>query len=263
MDLQLKNKLAFISGSTQGIGKAIAEVLLKEGATVIVNGRTDVEDRISDLRDLGDIYAITEDLSDEKGVNGAIRKIDDIGELDILVNNLGIFSPTDFTEITDEDWFRYFETNVMSTVRMSRHYLPKMMKSDFGRIINIASDVAFRGIERMLHYSMSKGAQVVIGRGLANLTQGCGGNLTVNSVLPGPTMTEGVSRMLEKSASKEGIEKEEAAIKYFKEVETESLLQRFIDPIEIAYVVAFLCSPLSIPVNGASVRVEGGIIRSI
>jgi len=263
MDLQLDDKLVFISGSTQGIGNAIAEILLKEGAEVILNGRGAIEEKTDLPSRYDNTYSVSADLSSKEGIEKACKEIDDIGELDILINNMGIFSPTDFMDIPDEEWFRFFESNVMSTVRLSRHYFPKMLESDFGRIINISSEAGIRGLESMIHYSMTKGAQVVFGRGLANLTKGSGKNMTVNSVLPGPTMTEGVSRWLEEHAENQGMEKDEFIEQFFSEIEPTSLLQRFLDPYEVANVVAFLASPLSIAVNGASVRAEGGLIKSI
>lgn len=263
MNLQLKEKLAFISGSTKGIGKAIAQTLLNEGARVIVNGRKGSADVAKELSHLGEVYALDGDLSIAKDSARICQEIDDIGDLDILVNNMGIFNPTAFEEISDSEWSTFFEVNVLSTVRLCRHYFPRMLKKDFSRIINISSEAGMRGLESMIHYSMTKGAQMVIGRGLANLTKGSGKNFTVNNVLPGPTQTEGVRQWLSERAAVEGISEVEFVSDFFKNTEPDSLLQRFIDPQEIANVVTFIASPLSSAINGSSVRAEGGIIKAI
>lgn len=263
MNLQLDGKTAFISGSTKGIGKEISVALLNEGARVIVNGRRDTDTLVKELSVLGEVWAVEGDLSQADDCTRICAEIDALGELDILINNMGIFEPRPFEEIGDEEWQRFFETNVMSTVRMSRHFFPKMLERDFGRIVHVASEAGIRGLESMVHYSMTKGAQVVIGRGMANLTKGSGRDITVNSVLPGPTMTEGVSQWLLESASVAGKTEDGFVADFFCETEPDSLLQRFIRPEEIASVVTFLCSPLASAINGASVRAEGGMIKSI
>ena len=176
---------------------------------------------------------------------------------------MGIFNPKPFAEIPDEEWQTFFDVNVMSTVRLSRHFFPRMLERDFGRIVNLASEAGMRGLESMVHYSMTKGAQLVIGRGLANLTKGCGNNVTVNSVLPGPTLTEGVDTWLKESAKVQGKSEEEFVAEFFKETEPTSLIQRFIQPEEIASIVTFIASPLSSAINGASIKAEGGLIKSI
>ncbi len=263
MNLELHGRIVFISGSTKGIGHAVAEAFLREGAKVLINGRKDTAAAASRLSCLGDVVPIDGDLSDPAQAAEVCAAIDAQGPLDILVNNMGIFEPRRFEEIGDAEWLRFFETNVMSTVRLCRHFFPSMLKRDFGRIINIASEAGIRGLESMIHYSMTKGAQVVIGRGLANLTRGCGENVTVNSVLPGPTRTEGVEKWLTDSASAAGKSEEEFTRDFFRETEPDSLIQRFIRPEEIAHVVTFLASPLSSAINGASIRAEGGLIKSI
>lgn len=263
MDLQLSGKTAFVTGSTKGIGKEIAVFLLNEGARVIVSGRSGTAALVEELSPLGEVAAVEGDLAKAEDCQRVCAEIDDMGGLDILVNNMGIFEPKPFEEIGDDEWQRFFEANVMSTVRLSRHYFPLLMQRDFGRIINLASEAGIRGLESMVHYSMTKGAQVVIGRGMANLTKGSGKDITVNSVLPGPTMTEGVQAWLTESAKVEGKSEDEFVADFFRETEPDSLLQRFIRPQEIASVVAFLCSPLSSAVNGASIRAEGGMIKSI
>ena len=263
MDLQLKGKTAFISGSTKGIGNAIAVALLDEGARVIINGRSDTQQIADGLSNRGDVLAVEGDLADPEDTRRICKEIDTIGDLDILINNMGIFNPKPFAEIPDEEWQTFFDVNVMSTVRLSRHFFPRMLERDFGRIVNLASEAGMRGLESMVHYSMTKGAQLVIGRGLANLTKGCGNNMTVNSVLPGPTLTEGVNDWLKESAQVQGKSEQEFIAEFFRETEPDSLLQRFITPEEIASVVAFIASPLSAAINGASIKAEGGLIKSI
>lgn len=263
MDLQLNDKLVFISGSTKGIGRAIAETMLAEGAHVIINGRGDLSDPVSELSAKGRVSGISGDLSDPEQSKRICAEIDAMGDLDILINNVGIFSPTPFAEISDNDWQQFFDANVMSTVRLCRHYFPKMLNRSFGRIINIASEAGARGLESMVHYSMTKGAQLVIGRGMANLTKGCGNNVTVNSVLPGPTLTEGVENWLKESAAGQNKSEEQFVAEFFNETEPDSLLQRFIKPQEIADVVTFIASPLSAAVNGSSIRAEGGLVKTI
>ena len=268
MDLGLAGKTAFISGSTKGIGRAIAVAMLREGARVIVNGRSDTGALVRELAKHGEVRAVEGDLSKGEDVQRVCAEVDAIcgelgGELDILVNNMGIFSPQPFAEIDDEAWQTFFDANVMSTVRLSRHYFPKMLKRAFGRIINISSEAGVRGLESMIHYSTTKGAQLVIARGLANLTREAEGDVTVNSVLPGPTSTEGVRTWLEESAEDQGQSKEEFVAAFFRETEPTSLLQRFIQPEEIASIVTFLASPRSAAINGASIRAEGGLVQSI
>ena len=192
MDLQLKGKTAFISGSTQGIGFAIAQKLLEEGATVVINGRTEsrIKEAIEKLNQLvpdANVSGISADFSKVDEINELLKNLP---EIDILINNAGIFEPKPFTEITDEDWFRFFEVNVMSGVRLSRYLFPKMIAKDWGRIIFISSESAVNIPEEMIHYGTTKTAQLSISRGLSELTKGT--NVTVNSVLPGPTKSEGV-----------------------------------------------------------------------
>ena len=263
MDLQLDGHLAFVSGSTKGIGRAVAEVLLREGARVIINGRSGSEEVARELASLGDVIALDGDLADAEDTARICAKIETHGPLSVLINNMGIFNPKPFAEISDDEWQNFLDVNVMSTVRLSRYFFPKMLEHEFGRIINIASEAGVRGLESMVHYSVTKGAQIVMGRGLANLTKGCGNNVTVNSVLPGPTLTEGVSQWLKESAAGQGKSEEQFVAEFFKETEPDSLLQRFIQPQEIAAVVAFIASPLSSAINGASVKAEGGLIKSI
>ncbi|RDV24438.1 SDR family NAD(P)-dependent oxidoreductase [Alteromonas aestuariivivens] len=263
MNLQLNNKLVFISGSSMGIGRAIAEAMLAEGARVIVNGRRDMTNLLAELSRLGTVHGVQGDLSDPAQATKICSDIDAIGDLDVLVNNVGIFNPRPFADIEDIEWQSMFDANIMSTVRLCRHFFPAMLNRDFGRIINISSEAGMRGLESMVHYSMTKGAQIVIGRGLANLTKGSGKDITVNSVLPGPTLTEGVEKWLKESASVEDKTEAQFVSEFFQATEPTSLLQRFIRPEEIANIVTFLASPLASAINGASVRAEGGLIKSI
>ncbi|WP_299597835.1 SDR family NAD(P)-dependent oxidoreductase [uncultured Microbulbifer sp.] len=263
MDLKLDGKLVFISGSTKGIGRAIAEVVLQEGARVIINGRSDTATVASEMSGPGEVIAIEGDLARPEEAERICTEIDSHGELDVLVNNMGIFNPHPFADISDDEWRYFFDVNVLSSVRLCRHFFPKMLERDFGRIINISSEAGMRGLESMVHYSVSKGAQIVLGRGLANLTKGSGADITVNSVLPGPTMTAGVSNWLAESAQVQGKTEAQFVREFFKETEPDSLLQRFIEPEEIASVVAFIASPRSSAINGASIKAEGGLIKSI
>lgn len=263
MDLQLKGKIAFISGSTAGIGLAIAKRLLTEGAEVIINGRTDqsvsevVEQLKSDFKN-AKVSGIFADFSKVQEVN---RLIYELPEIDILINNAGIFEPKPFAEIADDDWFRFFEVNVMSGIRLSRHLFPKMIDKNWGRIIFISSESAVFIPDEMIHYGMTKTAQLAISRGLAELTKGTG--VTVNSILPGPTKSKGVGGFLESLSKKENKSIEQVEADFFKNMRPTSLLQRFATVEEVADSVVYYCSPLASATNGASIRVEGGLIRSI
>jgi NAD(P)-dependent dehydrogenase (short-subunit alcohol dehydrogenase family) len=263
MNLQLKGKRALISGSTAGIGLAIAEALAQEGALVIVNGRTQarVDQAISAVRRTvpnGNINGIASDLGT---AGGAQATIDRFPEVDILVNNVGIFEPKAFEQISDQDWLQIFEVNVMSGVRLSRHYLPGMKQSNWGRIVFISSESAIQIPAEMIHYGMTKTAQLAIARGLAETTSGT--NVTVNSVLPGPTASEGVSRFVTQLGQAQNLDAATVEKEFFRSGRPSSLLQRFATPEEVAAIVAFVCSPLSSATNGAAIRADGGVIRSI
>jgi NAD(P)-dependent dehydrogenase (short-subunit alcohol dehydrogenase family) len=263
MDLKIEKKTAFISGSTAGIGFAIAKRLLNEGATVIINGRTkeSVEKAVSELRALDHKYNVTGFAANFSSKEAVDELISDLPDVDILINNAGIFEPKAFTEIPDEDWYRLFEVNVMSGVRLSRHFLPKMMAKNWGRIIFISSESAVFIPDEMIHYGMTKTAQIAISRGLAELTKGT--NVTVNSILPGPTKSKGVGGFIEdlaRAGKKSVVEVEKD---FFKNMRPTSLLQRFATVEEIADTVAYYASSLASATNGASIRVEGGLIRSI
>lgn len=262
MDLQLKEKKALVTGSTAGIGFAIARQLLLEGAHVIVNGRTQqrVDTAIAQLKkeiDSAVIEGIAADFSKVSDIDNLLKTFP---EVDILVNNVGIFEPKPFEEIPDEDWLRFYEVNVLSGVRLSRHYFPKMLKQNEGRIIFISSESAVQIPEEMIHYGMTKTAQVSLSRGLAELTKGT--NVTVNTVLPGPTRSEGVGNFLEDLSKAQNVTKETIEEDFFKTARPTSILQRFIEPEEIANVVTYLASPLSSATNGATVRAEGGLLKS-
>jgi len=263
MDLQLKGKRALVTGSTAGIGYAIAESLAKEGATVIVNGRTQrrVDEALGRLKKAdshGKLEGLAADLGIADGVKAAIEKFP---ELDILVNNLGIFEAKPFEQIPDEDWQHFFEVNVLSGVRLSRHHLPRMKQRNWGRIVFISSESGFQIPAEMIHYGMTKTAQIAIARGLAETTVGT--NVTVNSVLPGPTASEGVNDFVEQMSSQQKVSRPEFERDFFRNVRPTSLLKRFETPQEIGAVVAFVCSPLSSAINGASVRADGGVVRAI
>ncbi|HEY0177345.1 MAG TPA: SDR family oxidoreductase [Pedobacter sp.] len=263
MDLKLNNKTAFISGSTAGIGFAIAKSLLQEGVNVIINGRT-AQSVLSAVEELSaefknaNITGIAADFSKVEEINELIAKLPDI---DILINNAGIFEPKAFEDIPDEDWFRFFDVNVMSGIRLSRHFLPKMLKKNWGRIIFISSESAVFIPDEMIHYGMTKTAQLAISRGLAELTKGT--EVTVNSILPGPTMSKGVTGFIGDLAKSGNISVDEVEADFFKNLRPTSLLQRFASVEEIANTVTYYASPLASATNGAAIRVEGGLVRSI
>jgi NAD(P)-dependent dehydrogenase (short-subunit alcohol dehydrogenase family) len=263
MDLRLVDKVALVTGSTAGIGLAIAEGLAREGAAVIVNGRTEkrVEAAIQKIRagvPGAKVHALAANLGEASGIAMTIAKFPAV---DILVNNLGIFDPKPFESIPDEDWFRFFEVNVMRGVRLSRHHLPRMKENNWGRILFISSESAVQIPAEMIQYGMTKTAQLAISRGLAETTAGTG--VTVNTVLPGPTASEGVEEFVQQLAAGQGTSRTEVEKEFFKSVRPSSLLKRFAMPEEVANMVTYLCSPLSSATNGAAVRVDGGVIRSI
>src|SRR6266404_637931 len=263
MDLGLRGKIAVVSGSTAGIGLAIAAALAAEGAKVVVNGRTKlrVDAALISLQQSipgADLRGVPADLGTAAGVEAFLRQVP---AADVLVNNLGIFEPKPFLEIPDADWKRFFEVNVLSGVRLARAYLPGMLQKQWGRIIFISSESAQHIPAEMIHYGMTKTAQVVVARGLAESVAGTG--VTVNSVLPGPTASEGVGGFLENMAKQQNISIAEIEKQFFASVRPSSLLKRFETPEEIASVVAFVASTQSVAINGAAVRAEGGVVRSI
>jgi len=262
MDLQLDGKIALVTGSTAGIGYATAQTLAREGARVVVNGRDERRTRsaaegIAAEIDGAHINAAAGDLAT---ADGASQLIDEVGDVDILVNNVGTFAPRPFAEIDDAEWTRIFEVNVMSGVRLARHYLPRMLKQGWGRIIFVSSESGAYVPAEMIHYGFSKTAQLAIARGLAEMT--AGSRVTVNSVMPGPTMTEGVSAYLDELAESQSMTREQAIEAFFVENRPTSLIRRFATPDEIADVITYIASPRASVTNGAPIRAEGGIIRS-
>jgi NAD(P)-dependent dehydrogenase (short-subunit alcohol dehydrogenase family) len=258
MDLQLRGKSAVVTGSTAGIGLAIASLLANEGAAVIVNGRT--QQRVDEAaRQIGSggVHGVAADLATAAGVEEFVRQVPGT---DILVNNLGIFEPKPFEEISDADWFRFFETNVMSGVRLSRAYLVRMRERNWGRIVFVSSESALQIPAEMIHYGMTKTAQIAIARGLAETCAGTG--VTVNAVLPGPTASEGVKEFVGSLAEQNKQTSAQFEKEFFKSARPTSLLQRFAKPEEVAPLVAYLCSPLSSATNGAALRVDGGVVKS-
>jgi NAD(P)-dependent dehydrogenase (short-subunit alcohol dehydrogenase family) len=263
MDLQLKGKRALVTGSTAGIGFAIAQGLAKEGAAVIVNGRTEkrVQQALASLNKtgvLGQLEGLAADLGTAEGTHAAIERFP---KVDILVNNLGIFEIKAFEDIPDADWLRLFEVNILSGVRLSRHYLPEMKRRNWGRIVFISSESAIQIPAEMIHYGMTKTAQLAIARGLAETTAGT--NVTVNSVLAGPTASEGASNFIENLARDQKTTRQEVEKEFFRNMRPTSLLKRMIKPQEVANLVTFVCSPTSSAINGAALRADGGVVRSI
>ena len=259
MDYNLEGKLAFVTGSTKGIGKATAALLLREGAEVIIHGRT-LESVERAKEDLPSAHTVYGDLRDKGAVERIIDEVKNIGTVQILVNNAGIYESKAFQDITDEDWLRLFEVNVMSGVRLSRALLPPMLLLNWGRIIFVSSESAINIPKEMIHYGMTKTAQLAISRGLAELTKGT--QITVNTVAPGPTASEGVIDFVKGVAASQGKDQEAIEEEFFKTVRPTSLLQRFEDPIEIAQCIVFVASPLSSAINGAVLRADGGVVKS-
>jgi hypothetical protein len=263
MDLGLSDKLALVTGSTAGIGLAIAKALSQEGARVVVNGRTEarVKEAIAGIRravPAAKLEAFAADLSSAQGAAAATSRFPDV---EVLVNNLGIYQPKPFEEITDADWQRVIEANFMSGVRLSRFYLPRMKARNSGRILFISSESAVNIPLEMVHYGVTKLMQVALARGLAEGTAGTA--VTVNSILAGPTRSEGVGKFIADMSQARAISAEKVEAEFFKTVRPSSLLQRFASTDEVAATVAFMASPLSSATNGAAIRVEGGVVRSV
>jgi len=263
MDLQLTGKTALVTGSTAGIGFAIADLLAAEGARVIVNGRTPrrVEEAVDKIRKSHPAAKVTGVAADVGTATEINLLIEGAGDVDILVNNAGIFRPTPFERISDEEWNELFQINVMSGVRLSRRYLPKMLAKNWGRIIFISSESGVQVPAEMIHYGMTKTAQLAISRGLAEITAGT--NVTVNSVLPGPTASEGANSFVDQMANAKKISAKEVEAEFFKSVRPSSLLKRFATVGEVANLVVYVASPLSSATNGAALRVDGGVVRTI
>ena len=263
MDLQLAGKRALITGSTKGIGFAIAGELAKEGVQVVINGRHQQDvasavDRLQAAVPAADVLGVAADLGTAAGVAALVAACP---QVDILVNNLGIFDPVPFEAIPDSEWQRFFDINVMSGVRLSRHYLPAMKAANWGRIVFISSESGLNTPGEMVHYGMTKSAQLAVSRGLAQSCAGTG--VTVNAVLPGPTRSEGVADFFGKLAADAGISLEEMERRFFAEARPTSILKRMIDPAEVAALVAYVCSARASATTGAALRVEGGIVSTI
>jgi NAD(P)-dependent dehydrogenase (short-subunit alcohol dehydrogenase family) len=261
MDLQLQGKRALVTGSTAGIGFAIAAALAREGAAVIINGRSQqaVDDAISQLQGSagGALTGFAGDLTDDEVADALVRTHPHV---DILVNSLGIFEPVPFERIKDDDWRRFFDVNVLSGVRLSRLYLPGMKQRDWGRIIFISSESGVQIPPEMIHYGMTKAAQIAVARGLAESLAGTG--ITVNSVLPGPTRSRGAVEFVGRIAADKGKTFDEFEAEFIREIRPSSIIRRFASPGEVASLVAYIASPLSSATTGAALRVDGGVIRS-
>lgn len=263
MELGLTAKQALVTGSTAGIGFATARSLLREGAQVTLNGRTQarVDAALAQLRAEFPAASVSGIAADLSSAEGCQRLIEQLPEVDLLVNNLGIFEPKAFEAIADADWQRLFEVNVMSGVRLTRALLPGMKARGWGRVIFVSSESGICPPADMVHYGMTKSAQLSIARGLAESCTGSG--VTVNSVLPGPTLTEGARGFFDKLAAGRNQSFYEAARDFFVHARPTSILRRFVDPGEVAAMTTYLCSPLAAATTGAAVRVDGGVVRSI
>lgn len=263
MDLQIAGRTALVTGSTAGIGYATAAALAAEGVHVTLNGRTQerVDAAVAKIKSAlpaAHIAGFAGDLSKAAVVD---RLLQQLPAVDILINNLGIFEPKDFFDIPDEDWTRFFEVNVLSGVRLSRLYMPAMLKKNWGRVVFVSSESGLQIPAEMIHYGMTKTAQLAVARGLAELTAGT--NVTVNSALPGPTSSEGVETFVRDLAKSQNKDTATFEKEFFAHARPSSLLKRFITPEEVASTITYLCSPHAAATNGASVRIDGGVVRSI
>ncbi len=263
MLIDLSGKTAIVTGSTEGIGFAVARQLALSGAAVVLNGRTaqKVEAAVGKLQGASEGLNVRGVAADVATAEGCAKLLDAVPAADILINNAGIFQPIDFFEASDEVWDRHWHVNVMSGVRLSRAYLPGMEKAGWGRVIFVASESAFNIPVEMIHYGVSKTADVAVARGLAKRMAGTG--VTVNSVLPGPTLSEGVAEMLAEELQKTGLSLEQVAAAFVQKYRPASLLRRAASVEEVANMVAYLVSPLASATTGAAVRVDGGLIDSL
>ena len=261
MDLQLKGKKVLVTGSTAGIGFAAARAFALEGASVVINGRKQdrVDSAIAQIRKFQPSAELTGIAADVSNAAGCAKLIQTVPDVDVLVNNIGIFEPKPFEKIPDEDWLRFFEANVMSGVRLSRHYLPSMRRRNWGRILFVSSESGVQIPVEMIHYGMTKTAQIAIARGLAESAVGTG--ITVNSILPGPTRSEGVETFVAQMGG--GGDSAAFEAEFFKSVRPSSLLKRFATVEEVASTIAYLCSPMASATTGAAVRADGGVVRAI
>jgi NAD(P)-dependent dehydrogenase (short-subunit alcohol dehydrogenase family) len=263
MDLGLTGKRALVTGSTAGIGFATARALAREGAHVIVNGRTQARvgqalTRLTDEHPGATLDGIAADLGTADGCRTLVEQLPD---LDVLVNSMGIFEPKPFEDIPDDDWMRFFEVNVLSGIRLARHYVRGMRARNWGRIVFVSSESALQIPTEMIHYGMTKTAQLAVSRGLAETLAGTG--VTVNSVLPGPTASEGVGGFVEQMAAAKGVDTATVEREFFATARPSSLLQRFASPDEVAAMIAYVCSVQASATTGAALRVDGGVVRSI
>jgi NAD(P)-dependent dehydrogenase (short-subunit alcohol dehydrogenase family) len=261
MDLRINGKKALVTGSTAGIGFATARALAAEGASVVVNGRTQqrVDTSISEIRKLHPKAEVTGIAADVSNAAGCAKLVQALPSADILVNNMGVFEPKPFEKLDDEDWLRMFEANVMSGVRLSRHYLSAMREKNWGRIIFVSSESAVQIPAEMIHYGMTKTAQVAVARGIAEAVPGTG--ITVNSVLAGPTLSEGAETFINRLGGGGDITAFET--EFFKAVRPTSLLKRFETIDEVASMILYLCSPVASATTGSAIRVDGGVVRAI
>jgi NAD(P)-dependent dehydrogenase (short-subunit alcohol dehydrogenase family) len=263
MEIDLQDKRALVTGSTAGIGYAIAKQLYESGGSVVINGRTEENvsraiENLSNIASSGQIFGIAADLKTAEGVN---KIISEFPEVDILINNAAIYGPKDFIQITDEEWIDFFQVNVLSGIRLSRHYLPRMVEKKWGRILFISSESGIQIPVEMIHYGVTKTAMLAVSRGLAESVAGTG--VTVNAILPGPTKSEGAVSFLKDLAQKEKKSMHEIEDEFFKTLRPTSLIKRFATPEEVANLVVYVASPLSSATTGAALRVDGGVVRSI
>ncbi|KAB2921035.1 MAG: SDR family oxidoreductase [Dechloromonas sp.] len=263
MDLLINGKTALVTGSTAGIGFAIAAELAREGAAVVINGRQQagVDAALGRLRQQVPGARVSGVAADLAGAAGCEALFAACPQADIVVNNLGIFDPAPFEAIADCEWQRFFDTNVMSGVRVARQYLPAMKAANWGRIVFISSESGINTPGEMVHYGMTKSAQLAVSRGLAQSCAGTG--VTVNAVLPGPTRSEGVADFFAKLAAESGVSLAEMERRFFAEGRPTSILKRMIDPAEVAALVAYVCSARASATTGAALRVEGGVVSTI
>jgi NAD(P)-dependent dehydrogenase (short-subunit alcohol dehydrogenase family) len=263
MELGLKGKRALVTGSTAGIGFAAARALASEGAHVTVNGRTEarVREAVQRLRAELPAAAVDGIAADLSNAQGCLALISQLPEADVLVNNLGIFEPKPFEQIPDEDWLRFFETNVLSGIRLSRHYVGGMRSRNWGRIVFVSSESALQIPAEMIHYGMTKTAQLAVARGLAETLAGTG--VTVNSVLPGPTASEGVGEFVSQMAAASGVDAATVEQQFFETARPSSVIKRFATPDEVAAMITYICSVKASATTGAALRVDGGVVRAI
>jgi NAD(P)-dependent dehydrogenase (short-subunit alcohol dehydrogenase family) len=263
MDLGLDGKRALVTGSTAGIGLATVRALAAEGASVTINGRTAqrVNQAVQQVRREVPGARVQGIAADLGGLAGCEELVRQLPAVDILVNNLGIFEPKPFEQISDGDWFRFFETNVLSGVRLSRHYIPGMRERNWGRVVFVSSESGLQIPAEMIHYGMTKTAQLAVARGLAESLVGTG--VTVNSVLPGPTASEGVGEFVTRLAAERGVDRVTVEREFFATARPSSILQRFATPDEVASMMAYVCSARASATTGAALRVDGGVVRAI